>query len=62
MLHDKIEFFKVLDWPYGIVGNYLNDEQEENMIKSTNNKTCTDLLYMNEKQTQAHWDMIDNLY
>jgi len=34
MLHDKIEFFKVLDWPYGVSGNYLNDDLIEEIIDS----------------------------
>ena len=34
MRHDKIEFFKVLDWPEGLNGDYLDDEQIDSMIES----------------------------
>ena len=38
MLHDKIEFFKVLDWPEGVQGDYLTDEIIDILIESDNNQ------------------------
>ena len=34
MKHDKIEFFKVLDWPFGVHGDYLASDMIEKLMDS----------------------------